>query len=98
VSFEELTDLEERPTKPVSVPTPEHLLEAIAEHPEAFGLQHGLSQRQALARLLLRGARQARFEQREEERRQMYERLHADREWQEAAREAHREAREDELV
>ena len=98
MGVDELADLETPKTKAVSVPTPEGLLKALAEHPEQLGLPQGLSQRQALARLLVRGARQALFEQRERERQEMYVRLHSDGEWQQAAREAHAEAREDELV
>ena len=98
MSVYEPADLETPTTKPVSVPTPEGLLKILVEHPERLGLPQGLSQRQALARLLVRGARQALFEQRERERQEMYERLHSDGEWQQAARDAHAEAREDAVV
>jgi hypothetical protein len=80
-----------------SLPVPDALLKAIEAAPEQFGLAKGLSRRRALAVLLLRGAKDARFEQRDREREAMYRRIQQNPESQAAAAEAYAEARLDGL-
>lgn len=81
-----------------SLPVPPELSELVREHPEDLGLPAGMSKRQALGELLMKGARAAVFETREREREDFYARLEQDEESREAAEEAYAEARADGLI
>lgn len=78
-----------------SVPVPEPLDRDIVEHPEDYGLPRGISARRARAMLLMQGARAAKLAQREAAREEMYRRMAADREWQQAREETAAEVAED---
>ncbi len=90
----ELNALSLEGAKGATLPVPDALMETVSAHPEEFGLPQGISRRKGLALLLLRGARDAQFEHRAREREDVYRRLHADPEWQQAADEAYAEVRE----
>lgn len=81
-----------------TVPVPEELADIVTERPEDLGLPTGISKRRGLGELLVKGARTAVFEKREQEREGLYARLREDEESQEAAEEAYAEARADGLL
>jgi hypothetical protein len=78
-----------------TVPVPDELDRDITEHPEEYGLPQGTSARRARALLLMQGARAAKLAQREAAREEMYRRMAADREWQQARAESRDEAAEE---
>jgi hypothetical protein len=78
-----------------TVPVPDELDRDIAEHPEDYGLPQGTSARRARALLLMQGARAAKLAQREAAREEMYQRMAADPEWQQARAESRAEAAEE---
>lgn len=80
-----------------SIPVPRSLMAAITEDPQQFGLPAGLSRRQALSRLLIKGARSAAFHEQEASLEASYRRLQSDPEWQGAAAEARAESLDDGL-
>lgn len=87
----------DRDAQTTSVPVPKSLMIAITENPRQFGLADGISKRQALSQLLIRGARVGAYREQEAALEASYRRMYADPEWQSAATEARAEAREDGL-
>ncbi|MEJ7797971.1 MAG: hypothetical protein WKF42_05685 [Solirubrobacteraceae bacterium] len=87
----------DRDAQTTSIPVPKALAAALAEDPQQFGLPAGVSKRQALGLLVLKGARAGAYDKQEASMEETYRRLYDDPEWQAAAGEARAEAREDGL-
>lgn len=85
----------DRDARRTSIPVPKSLMDAIAADPRQFGLAAGLSKAQALAQLLIRGARVSAYREQEAALEASYRQMHADPEWRSAAAEASAEALED---
>lgn len=73
-----LQSLTETQTRTESVPVPPELSEMVKDHPEMLGLPVGISKRQGLATLMMRGYQTVAFEAREKQRDEMYDALERD--------------------
>ena len=85
----------DRDARRTSIPVPKSLMDAIAADPRQFGLAVGISRAQALAQLLIKGARVGAYREQEAVLEANYRQMHADPEWRSAAVEARAEALED---
>ena len=96
MDFIELNGLTlDRDVQTTSIPVPKSLMDAIAANPRQFGLADGISKRQALAQLVIKGALVGAYREQEAALEASYRQMHADPEWRSAADEARAEALED---